>query len=76
MLFSARRSTSDLLHACTDAAIATVAGGLVILVFYPVTLCAEALKGILKTLGLHARETRERAERRNDSQPRQHVAHS
>jgi hypothetical protein len=75
MLDSASRSPFELLHACLDVTIATVAGGLVLLVFYPVTLCAGAVKGILTILGLRPRGGPEGGERRSDSQRRQSVGH-
>jgi hypothetical protein len=52
MLDSARRSPSGLLHASTDVIVATVAASLVLVVFYPLTLCAAAVKGLLATLRL------------------------
>ena len=76
MLASANQSTSALWHACADVAIATVAGGLVLLVLYPITWCAGATKRSLAVLGLRTRETQERAERQRDSRQSQHVAHS
>jgi hypothetical protein len=63
VLDSVRRSPSELWHACVDATIATIAGGLVLLILYPVTLCAGAVKGLLTILGLRAsRQGRERVE--------------
>jgi hypothetical protein len=50
MLDSSTRSLSGLLHAAGDLTIAAVAGGLVILVFYPLTLCAAGVKGLLRIL--------------------------
>jgi hypothetical protein len=47
MLDSARPSPYGLLHASTDMTVAAVAGGLVLVVFYPLTLCAAAVKGLL-----------------------------
>ena len=44
---SARPSPSGLLHASTDVIVAAVAVGLVLVVFYPLTLCAAAVKGLL-----------------------------
>jgi hypothetical protein len=52
MLDSARPSPSGLLHASTDVIVATVAASLVLVVFYPLTLCAAAVKGLLATLRL------------------------
>jgi hypothetical protein len=49
---SARPSPSELLHATTDVIVATVAGGLVLVVFYPLTMCAAAVKGLLAILRL------------------------
>ena len=88
MLDSASQSMSGLWHACADVAIATVAGGLVLLVLYPVTRCAGATKRLPAIRGLRTRETRERAERQfascgvptqdrqSDSRQSRHVAHS
>jgi hypothetical protein len=52
MLDSARPSPSGLLHASTDVVVASVAGSLVLAAFYPLTLCAAAVKGLLATLRL------------------------
>jgi len=52
MLDSARPSPSELLHASTDVVVATVAGSLVLAAFYPLTLCAAAVKGLLAPLRL------------------------
>jgi hypothetical protein len=88
MLDSASQSTSAFWHVCSDVTIATVAGGLVLLVFYPITWCAEAVKRLPAVLGLHTGETRERAarqfascgvptqDRQGDSRQSHHVAHS
>lgn len=40
--------SSELLRASADAIVATVAGGLVLLVFYPLTLCAAAIKSLVR----------------------------
>jgi hypothetical protein len=45
MLDSTGRS-SGLWHAAADVILATVAGGLVLLFFYPITLCAAGVKGL------------------------------
>jgi hypothetical protein len=58
MLDSTRPSPSELLHTSTDVIVATVAGGLVLLVFYPLTLCAAALKGLLVILRLRPSPSR------------------
>jgi hypothetical protein len=47
-MFDSGGRPSDFLHACLDVTIAAVAGGLMILVFYPLTLCAAAVKGVLR----------------------------
>jgi hypothetical protein len=47
MFDSTRPSPYELLHISTDVMVATVAGGLVLLIFYPLTLCAAAVKGLL-----------------------------
>jgi uncharacterized membrane protein YgaE (UPF0421/DUF939 family) len=52
MFDSARPLPSELLHASTDVLVAAVAGGLVLVVFYPLTLCTAAVKGLLAILGL------------------------
>jgi len=88
MLDSASQSASAFWHACADVAIATVAGGLVLLVFYPIAWCAGAVKRLPAVLGLHIDETRARAarqfascgvpteDRQRDSRQSHHVAHS
>lgn len=50
-------SVSGLFHAASDVAIATLAGGLALLVLYPLTLCAAGVKGLLglRARGLHHR---------------------
>jgi hypothetical protein len=58
MLDSARRSPSELLHASTDVIVAAIAGGLVLVVFYPLTLCAAAVKGLLAILRLRPSPSR------------------
>jgi hypothetical protein len=35
-------------HVSADAIVATVAGGLVLLVFYPLTLCASGVKRLVR----------------------------
>jgi hypothetical protein len=52
MLDSSTRSLSGLLHAAGDLTIAAVAGGLVVLVFYPLTLVAAGVKGLLRIVRL------------------------
>jgi hypothetical protein len=42
------------LHTSGDVIVATVAGGMVGMVFYPLTLCAAAVKGLLAILGLRS----------------------
>ena len=80
MLDSASQSASAFWHACADVAIATVAGGLVLLVFYPVTLCARTVKRLPATFGLRSRALASRGvptqDRRSDGRQSQHVAHS
>jgi len=77
MLESSTRSLGGLFRASLDVALATAAGGLVLFVFYPLTLCASGVKGALRLAGRqpspHAlvgdegdgqrRQTQERAER-------------
>ena len=52
MPYSAPSAPSGFFHASADVIIATVAGGLLLVVFYPLTLCAEALKGVRAILRL------------------------
>jgi hypothetical protein len=52
MLHSARQSPFELSHAGIDMIVATFAGGMVVVVFYPLTLCAAAVKGFLAILRL------------------------
>jgi len=40
-------------HASVDAIVATIAGGLVLLVFYPLTLFAAGVKGLIRMVRLH-----------------------
>jgi hypothetical protein len=44
---------TEVWHASTDAIVATVAGGLALLVFYPLTLCAAAVKRLVRTMRPH-----------------------
>jgi hypothetical protein len=53
MLNSSTRSLAALLQASSDVAIAMVAGGLAILVLYPLTLCAAGVRGLLRIVRLH-----------------------
>ena len=48
MLNSSTRSLAALLLVSSDVAIATAAGGLAILVLFPLTLCAAGVKGLLR----------------------------
>ena len=57
MLDSIFRSPSDALHACADVIVASVAAGLVLLVFFPITLCASGIKRLLRFPGPRKAET-------------------
>jgi hypothetical protein len=57
MLDSTFRSPSDSLHVCADVIVASVAAGLVLLVFFPITLCASGIKRLLRLPRPHAAET-------------------
>lgn len=48
VLNSSMGSFAGWLHAWTDATIATIAAGTVLLLFYPLTLCAAGAKGLLR----------------------------
>ena len=48
MLNSIFRSPSDALQASADVIVASVAAGLVLLVFFPITLCASGIKRLLR----------------------------
>jgi hypothetical protein len=50
MLNSLRRVSANALHASADVLVATVAGGLVAAVFYPLTLGAAGVKGAVRIL--------------------------
>jgi hypothetical protein len=47
MLYSFPRSLAGRLHASSDVVIATVGGGVVLLVFFPLTVCAAGVKALL-----------------------------
>jgi len=47
---SGGRPASEVLHATADTLLATVAGGVVLLVFYPLTLCASGVKGLVRMI--------------------------
>lgn len=53
MAASGGSPVSDVFLASVDAIIGTVAGGLVILVFYPLTLCALGVKAAVRTMRPH-----------------------
>ncbi len=40
-------------HASADAIVATIAGGLVLLIFYPLNLCAAGVKGLVRMVRPH-----------------------
>lgn len=73
MLDPESHSLSGLVHAAGDMLIASIAGGLVLLVFYPITLCAAGVKAVMGRGGRPSpsggqgrdqrRESQERAER-------------
>jgi hypothetical protein len=42
------RTAPALWHASADAIVATIAGSLAILVFYPITLCAAGVKHLVR----------------------------
>jgi hypothetical protein len=50
MPFPESRLPSGLLRSSADILVATSAGGLVLLLFYPLTLCAAGVKGLLRKL--------------------------
>jgi hypothetical protein len=58
MLDSARQSPSGL-HTSADMIVATVAGGLVLLVFYPLTLCAAGVKRLFGMVRPHRHSVRQ-----------------
>ena len=70
MINSLSRVFSNALHASADVLVATVAGGLVMAVFYPLTLGAAGVKGALRVL----RPRPNGADMRG--QPGRHVAQS
>jgi hypothetical protein len=43
-------TASVVLRASADTLIATIAGGLVLLVFYPITICAAGVKGLARMI--------------------------
>ncbi len=47
-------------HASVDAIVATLAGALVLVVFYPLTLCAAGVKGLVRIVRPHIVSQRER----------------
>lgn len=61
MLDSVSRSPFELWHVAVDVTIATVAGGVALLILFPVTLCAGAMKGMRSILGLRAPVSRDAA---------------
>ena len=50
---SGGRTPSDVLHVAADTLIATVAGALVVVVFYPITLGAAGVKGLVRLFRPH-----------------------
>jgi hypothetical protein len=52
MFDSVTQSPFELLHACIDVIVTGVAAGLVLLVFFPLTLCAASVKCLLTVLRL------------------------
>jgi len=48
MLDSISRPPSDVLRSSADVIVASVAAGLVLLVFFPITLCASGIKRLLR----------------------------
>ncbi len=61
------RAGPELWHVSVDAVAATVAGGLVLLVFYPLTLCAAGVKSLIRAVRPHLVSHPEPAQRH--SQP-------
>jgi hypothetical protein len=49
----ARRMASEAWHVSADIIVATLAGGLVLMVFYPITLCAAGVKGVARMVRPH-----------------------
>jgi len=47
------RRASEAWHASADTIVATLAGGLVLLIFYPITLCAAGVKGLARMVRPH-----------------------
>jgi hypothetical protein len=43
-------TASAVLRASADTLIATIGGGLVLLVFYPITICAVGVKGLARMI--------------------------
>ena len=48
MLNASIRSFAGLLHDWTDVTIAAVAAGTVLVIFYPLTLCAAGMRGLIR----------------------------
>jgi hypothetical protein len=53
MAASGGSPVSDVLVASVNVVIGTIAGGLVVLVFYPLTLCALGVKAAVRTMRPH-----------------------
>jgi hypothetical protein len=56
----AGKRASEVWHASADTIIANLAGGLVLLVFYPITLCAAGVKGLARIVRPHLLSHRSR----------------
>ena len=52
------RLSNEVLRIPADTILATVAGGLVLLVFYPLTLCATGVKNLVRMVRPHSTQTR------------------
>jgi hypothetical protein len=54
---SSNPSPSDVLHASADIVLAAVAGGLVVMIFFPLTLCAAGISSLVKIVRPHPAES-------------------
>ena len=63
------RLPSAVWHVSADTIAATIAGGLVLLVFYPLTLCAAGIKGLVRMARPHLSGHRGENQRRHSATP-------
>jgi hypothetical protein len=54
---SGKPSPSEVLHTAADVILAAVAGGLVLVIFFPLTLCARGLRSAVRIVRPHPAET-------------------